>query len=118
MHYFHEYIFMPRFDFNEYFWKNIKHLFLSRHARKRSQTREFPLLSLEELRSRGHIYEVGFDEKSGIAHVSIYIPMGDGRDLHYVISRNGLIITGWFSSSSNYHFPAKKKIYVNRTKIA
>ena len=118
MYYFHEYVFMPRFDFNEHFWKNMDFLIFSGHATRRSRTREFPLLSLEDVRSRGHIYEVCFNKNEGIVCVCIYIPMGDGRDLHYVISRDGLIITGWFESSSNYHFPSKKKIYVNRTKSA
>lgn len=118
MYYFHEHIFMPRFNFNEHFWKNIEILIPSHHAIQRSNTREFPFLSLDDVRSRGHIYEVGFDKNEGIVCVTIGIPMGDGRDLFYVISCGGLIITGWFESSSDYYFPAESRNYVSRSEIS
>ena len=111
MYYYHEEIFMPNFDFDIDFWRHIDFLAFSGHAGMRAHMRVFPLLSLEKVRSDGHIYEVGIDEK-GISLVCLFVPMGEGRNLIYVINRSGLIITGWYNPSTWTPRPAlKKRIY-------
>ena len=108
MLYYHEHIFMPDFDFKTEFWNFVERLFLSGHAGMRAHMRVFPLLSLKKVREEGQIYEIGVNE-DGIQTVNVRIPVGEGRNLYYVIARTGMIITGWFNPEHKYQYPARNK---------
>lgn len=108
MLYYHEFIFMPDFDFEHDFWNYVECLFFSGHASMRAHMRVFPLLSVEKVRKDGEIYEVGVDEY-GIKTVNVRIPVGEGRNLYYVIDRSGMIITGWYNLEYKYKYPARNK---------
>ena len=110
MRYYHESVFMPDFDF-ACFWDNIQTLTLSGHASMRQHMRVFPLISISKIRSVGRVYEVCMDD-FGISSVCVRVPLNEGRDLYYVISREGVIITGWWRPSwHSIPRPSSKRNY-------
>lgn len=111
-YYYHKAIYMPDFDFEMDFWKNIEELFLSGHAAMRQHMRVFPTLSISKVRE-GEVYEVCID-REGIFVVCVRIPMNEGRDLYYIVQRGGLVRTGFWDFSTKNPKPSSKKIYEER----
>ena len=110
MFYYHEAIFMPDFDFEIDFWQHIDEVMVSGHAAMRQHMRVLPMPSLDFIRS-GHVYECCID-KDGINCVCVRCSWFDDRDIIYIVSRNGLVITGWWISKTKKMFPAvTKRIY-------
>ena len=108
--YYHELIFMPAFDFEIDFWQHIDEIVVSGHAAMRQHMRVLPTPSLDFIRS-GHVYECCID-KDGINYVCVRCSWFDDRDIIYIVSRNGLVITGWWISKTKKMYPAvTKRIY-------
>ena len=103
---------MPDFNFEIDFWKKINSLTMSGHASMRRAMRVFPIPSIENIKN-SHVYECSINE-SGIETVCVCVPWTEGRNLYYVISRTGLIITGWWNHITKKVRPSSKKIYEKR----
>lgn len=114
--FFHTAIFMPRFDFDIDFWQHLPRFRPTTHSRERGshEQRDFPQLSLSEVYRRGRIYDVTVD-RQGISEVRIHIPFYDrGRGLVYIVGREGLIRTGWWTEDYRIPRPLRERRYEER----
>ena len=100
---YHKDVYMPS-DFDKYdFLASIDHLKLSDHFVNRVWHKKLPIPTLEAL-ANGEVFEIG---KEGNIVVKVCFRLRvyhSHKDLVYVISNFGHLITGWWQSRNDKHY--------------
>jgi hypothetical protein len=108
--YFHEAVYMPRFNYDIDFWGHFDYMMVSVHAAIRQLERGFPILSLSEIRRQCRVIEVRLNNR-GFDTVLVRIRYSSRRSLYYVISGTGVLVTGWWNDGWHQHQPASYHYY-------
>lgn len=107
---YHKDIYFPSYFDKDIFLSNINHIRVTEHFKDRVWHKKLPIPTLSALRS-GVVFEICvIDGVVAKACFRIHIA-NTHKDIIYVVNRLGIVVTGWWQSSSDKHSTLNREKY-------